>query len=219
MHRLSLHRALVALGTLSFLTHAAWAQTPQPAPGADSPYEYQVVSTASRKMLEVQRETDQCVVNAVPKFLRRVAPAYRTKAPVMYGAMEAAGKVMAGRGPRCTSMSRTLYHVTGAASFYKYNVSDDWKKKKAQSLSTPGKPVTWDAPEVFAAWEDDVTDGKDLPADMLLPDSVALPALSWVTPDEQAKVAGAATRDDGTKKFFQLCELLSLAPEWYTTAS
>lgn len=213
MPKISKRCGLIALGALIALTAAAAAQ---PVPVADSPYEWEAVTTASRKMLEVQRETAPCVVNAVPQFLARLAPFYKDKPPVMYGAMEAAGQAMPGRGPQSTSSFATMYHVTSAVSFYKYNVSDNWKKYEAEKLSKQsGHPVDWQSPAVFAAWQDAVTDGKDIPEDMLMPKSIALRALSWVSPDTRMDIPSAASRDQGTADFFRLCHILSLAPEWY----
>ena len=143
-------------------------------PSAEAPFEWQVVSTASRKMLEVQRETDPAVKADVPQFLQIVATKYPGQ-PVMYGAMSAAGGAMTGQGPAAPSPYQTMYHVTSASSFYNYNVSDDWKKMTAAKLSRPGQPpVDWQSPEVFEAWKVAVTDGQDIPADMTLPDSTGL---------------------------------------------
>ena len=135
-------------------------------PSAEAPFEWQVVSTGSRKMLEVQRETDTAVKADVPQFLQIVASKYPGK-PLMYGAMSDAGGAMTGQGPAAPSPYQTMYHVTSASSFYKYNVSDDWKKMTAEKLSRPGQPpVDWQSTEVFEAWKVAVTNGQDIPADM-----------------------------------------------------
>ncbi len=215
MPTMSPRRAFMALGALIVLTQPGLAQSVS-VPVADSPYEWEAVTTAARKMLEVQRETEPCVLDAVPQFLTRLAPVYKDKAPVMYGAMETAGQQMPGRGPQSASRFATLYHVTSAISFFTFNVSDNWKKLEAEKLSKQnGHPVDWQSAEVRAAWEDAVTDGKDIPRDMLMPDSVALRPLSWVSPDARMVIASAASRDQGTDDFFKLCHILSLAPEWY----
>ena len=221
-----LTRAL--LGALFLLTQGTLALAQSPAGTADTkiPYEWEVVSTASRKMLEVQRETDACVVNDVPSFFAHAGLAYgdalaapepRKDTPVMYGAMQTAGGAMKGRGPASFSSFERLYHVTSAKSFFNFNVSDNWKRLEATKLSEQlGKEVTPDSPEVRNAWEDAVTNGKDIPKkEMLMPDSLALPALSWVTPDPDAAIPGAPDRAQGTDDFFRICHILSLAPEWY----
>ena len=215
MPNISMRHALVSLGALIVLTQPGLAQHVS-VPVADSPFEWEAVTTASRKMLEVQRETESCVVNAVPQFLARLAPVYKDKAPVMYGAMEAAGQAMPGHGPQSTSQSAIMYHVTSAVSFYTYNVSDNWKKLEAEKLSKQiGQTVDWQSDAVRAAWEDLVTDGKDIPENMLLPDSIALRPLSWVSPDARMVIPSASSRAQGTDDFFKLCHILSLAPEWY----
>ena len=184
-------------------------------PSAEAPFEWQVVSTASRKMLEVQRETDPAVKADVPQFLQIVATKYPGQ-PVMYGAMSAAGGAMTGQGPAAPSPYQTMYHVTSASSFYNYNVSDDWKKMTAAKLSRPGQPpVDWQSPEVFEAWKVAVTDGQDIPADMTLPDSTGLMPLAWVSPDPRMVRPSSSNRLQGNDDFFAMCHLLALAPEWY----
>jgi hypothetical protein len=208
-------RALLSLIALFVLTQPVQAQSSS-VPVADSPYEWEAVTTASRKMLEVQRETNACVVNAIPQFLQGVATEYEKDPPVMYGAMEMAGGKMAGRGPESRSNFATMYHVTSAGSFYKFNVSKNWKEYEAEVLSKrTGKKIEWDSPEVFAAWKELVTDGKDIPTDTLDPHSVALRPLSWVSPDRRMVIPTASNRKQGTDDFFKLCHVLSLAPEWY----
>ena len=184
-------------------------------PSAEAPFEWQVVSTASRKMLEVQRETDTVVKADVPQFLQIVATKYPGK-PLMYGAMSDAGGAMTGQGPAAPSTYQTMYHVTSASSFYNYNVSDDWKKMTAAKLSTPGQPpVDWQSPEVFEAWKVAVTDGQDIPAEMTLPDSTGLLSLAWVSPDPRMVRPSSSNRLQGNDDFFAMCHLLALAPEWY----
>ncbi len=217
--------ACAALGALLLLSHGAAAQTSPATPVAGTDREWEVVSTASRKMLEVQHETDACVVDSVPWFFERTGIAYHTvlsggvahgSTPRMYSAMQTAGGAMKGRGPVSTSTAERMYHVSSAANVFNYNVSDNWKKLEAEKLSTrTGTPVKPDSDAVRAAWEDAVTDGKNIPADMLLPDSLAMPALSWVTPDRRMVIPAAASRAQGTEDFFHFCHVLSLAPEWY----
>jgi hypothetical protein len=185
-------------------------------PSAEAVFEWQAVSTGSRKMLEVQRETDPTVKTAVPQFLQIVATQYPGQ-PVMYGAMSAAGSTMTGKGPAAPSPYQTMYHVTSASSFYKYNVSDDWKKMTAEKLSRPGQPpVDWQSTEVFDAWKVAVTSGQDIPADMTLPDSTGLMPLAWVSPDPRMVRPSSSNRLQGNDDFFAMCHLLSLAPEWYS---
>jgi hypothetical protein len=208
--------SILAIGLICLASMAS-AQEPKPnstVPGAEAVFEWQVVSTASGKMLEVQRETDT-VKAAVPQFLQLVATNYPGK-PVMYGAMSVAGGTMTGQGPAAPSSYPTMYHVTSASSFYNYNVSDDWKKMTAEKLSRPGQPpVGWQSPEVFEAWKVAVTDGQDIPADMTLPDSTGLMPLAWVSPDPRMVRPSSSNRLQGNDDFFVMCHVLSLAPEWY----
>ena len=68
-----------ALGALLLLSQRALARRKRrPARRTPAPHEWEVVSTASRKMLEVQRETDACVVERGPVVLRAHRLAYRT---------------------------------------------------------------------------------------------------------------------------------------------
>jgi len=209
--------SILSVGLICLASMAS-AQEPKSTamvPGAAAAFEWQIVSTASRKMLEVQRETDPAVRADVPQFLQIVATKYPGK-PVMYGAMSAAGGTMTGQGPAAPSPYRTMYHVTSASSFYNYNVSDDWKKMTAEKLSRPGQPpVDWQSSEVFEAWKVAVTNGHDVPADMTLPDSTGLLSLAWVSPDPRMVRPGSANRLQGDDDFFAMCHLLSLAPEWY----
>ena len=209
--------SILAIGLICLASMAS-AQEPKSTatvPGAEAAFEWQVVSTASRKMLEVQRETDTVVKADVPQFLQIVASKYPGK-PLMYGAMSDAGGAMTGQGPAAPSAYRTMYHVTSASSFYNYNVSDDWKKMTAAKLSTPGQPpVDWQSPEVFEAWKVAVTNGQDIPADMTLPDSTGLLSLAWVSPDPRMVRPSSSNRLQGNDDFFAMCHLLALAPEWY----
>ena len=209
--------SILAIG-LVCLASTALAQEPKSTgtvPSAEAPFEWQVVSTGSRKMLEVQRETDPAVKADVPQFLQIVATKYPGQ-PVLYGAMSAAGSTMTGKGPAAPSPYQTMYHVTSASSFYKYNVSDDWKKMTAEKLSRPGRPpVDWQSTEVFDAWKVAVTDGQDIPADMTLPDSTGLMPLAWVSPDPRMVRPSSSNRLQGDDDFFAMCHILSLAPEWY----
>jgi len=110
--------SILSVGLICLASMAS-AQEPKSAamvPGAEAAFEWQVVSTASRKMLEVQRETDPAVRAEVPQFLQIVATKYPGK-PVMYGAMSAAGGSMTGQGPAAPSPYQTMYHVTSASSF------------------------------------------------------------------------------------------------------
>ncbi len=226
MQRTSTELACAALSALFLLTQGAPAQAASPVtPAAGTAREWEVVSTASRKMLEVQRESDACVVNDVPTFFSHTGVAYRSAldapppsngTPVMYGVMQTAGKAMKGRGPIYKSTFERLYHVTSAMNFFRFNVSDNWKKAEAEKLSKErGMPVAPGSEAVRAAWEDAVTNGRDISTDMLMPHSLAMPALSWLTPNARAAIPTAPDRTKGTDDFFSLCRILSLAPEWY----
>lgn len=215
-----------ALGAVFLLSQTAVGATASsPTPAAGTAREWEVVSTASRKTLEVQRESDACVVNDVPWFFERTGaafhkallePAPSNGTPLMYKAMQTAGGAMKGRGPQSASRFDRLYHVTNAISVFTYNVSDNWKMREASRLSKQlGKIVMPDSDEVRAAWEDAITDGHDIPANMLMPKSVAMRPLSWVTPDRRMVIPSASNRTQGTDDFFRLCHILSLAPEWY----
>jgi hypothetical protein len=210
--------SILAIGLIC-LASMALAEEPKSnavAPTAEAVFEWQVVSTGSRKMLEVQRETAPTVKAAVPQFLQLVATDYPGK-PVMYGAMSLAGGTMTGQGPAAPSPYQTMYHVTSASSFYKYNVSDDWKKMTAEKLSRPGQPpIDWQSTEVFDAWKVAVTNGQDIPADMTLPDSTGLMPIAWVSPDPRMVRPSSSNRLQGDDDFFTMCHVLSLAPEWYS---
>jgi hypothetical protein len=167
------------------------------------------VTTAARKLGEVQRETDPGVIAAVPEFLKGVADNYPGW-PVMYGAMNSAGGAVAGRGPPPGIPFPVLHHVTGAEGFFKYNVRDSWKQWKAGQLGAPA-----DSPQVFRAWADAVTDGRDIPADMLNRSSTGARPFEWWSPDPRMLLPTASSREQGDDDFFALCHAVSLAPEWY----
>ena len=167
------------------------------------------VSTAERKMREVQRETDSNAVNAAPSFLSLVAANY-PGSPVMYGAMNLAGGRMTGLGPPNQTLSPTLHHVTSADSFFKFNISPTWKQKVASDL---GVPV--DDRKVFDHWCDTVNNGQNIPSSMLNLSSTGAPANEWWSPDARMERPSSNSRSQGDNDFFAMCQIVSLAPEWY----
>ncbi len=180
-------------------------------PSADKEaLEHLVATTAARKMGEVQRETDKNVIAAVPQFLKGVAENYPGQ-PVMYGAMNKAGHSIAGMGPSPGITFSALHHVTGADSFFKYNVLDSWKQWKAGQLGVKDAG----SPEVFQAWADTVTDGRDIPVVMLNLSSTGAMPHAWWSPDQRMSVPTSSTREQGDDDFFTMCHVVSLAPEWY----
>ncbi len=102
-------------------------------------YEYRRVTTSERKMDETQRETVPSVVADVQSFLQSVATAYTPEdaaqyGDALYGAMNTAGAAMCGLGPADTYPFPALHSVTGAGSFYEYNVSQTWKEASAARM-------------------------------------------------------------------------------------
>lgn len=167
------------------------------------------VSTAERKMQEVQRESDANAIKATPLFLSLVASNY-PGSPVMYGAMNLAGGQMAGMGPLSQIISPTLHHVTSADSFFQFNVSPTWKQKVAAELGVPT-----DDSKVFDAWCEAVNNGGNIPESMLNPSSTGARANAWWSPDTRMERPSSNSRSQGDNDFFAMCQIVSLAPEWY----
>jgi hypothetical protein len=176
---------------------------------AEDALERLAVTTAARKLGEVQRETDPSVIAAVPQFLKAAAANYPGR-PVMYGAMNLAGSAMPGRGPPPGIPFPVLHHVTDADSFFQYNVRDSWKQWMAARLGVPAN-----SPQVFQAWAGAVTNGRDIPADTLNRSSTAARPFAWWSPDPRMLLPTASNRGQGNGDFYTLCHVVSLAPEWY----
>jgi hypothetical protein len=178
-------------------------------------YELREVTASERKMDETQRETVPSVVASVKQFLAEVVGYYTPNDAVrygdaLYGAMNSAGTKMAGLGPADTYLFPQLYNVTGAQSFYQFNVSQTWKRWVGERIG-----VDWRNLLVFAVWKDTVTTGGNIDPDMLEPASVALPENSWLSPDSRMAISPPPTREQANTDFFEFCHIVSLAPEWY----
>ncbi len=167
------------------------------------------VTTAERKMQEVQRETYVSTVNAAPHFLGQVATNY-PGSPVMYGAMNVAGANMAGTGPLDNAVTSPLHHVTSADSFFQFNISPTWKQQVAAEL---GVPISDE--QVFEAWCNLVSNNGNIPDSLLNPASIAARANAWWSPDTRMERPSSSSRSQGDNDFFAMCQIVSLAPEWY----
>ena len=66
-----------------------------------------------------------------------------------------------------------------------------------------------------AAWEDAVTDGKDIPEEHAAAGQPGAAGAVLGDAGPRMVIPSAPSRAQGTDDFFQLCHILSLAPEWY----
>lgn len=193
------------------MTQAEPALPAAEAASVPAPFEWETVSTASCKMLEVQRETAPNVVAAVPAFLNQVAANYGVH-PTMYGAMQLVPAALLGLGPVPDDPAYygTLHHAMGAQSFYQNNILSSWKEWMAAQLG-----VDPSSPEVYAAWAQQVTNGTEIPAEMVDTGSTAVLAAHWWSPDARLEVPSSSSFEQGNSDFFLACRVVSLAPEWY----
>jgi hypothetical protein len=191
----------------------------------DIVFESLTVDTASRKFMELDRDTTPSVVNARSQFLSAMASNLsQNPGNTLLAAMEAGGTALVGLGPEpgfTPPNPPLLYSASSLWSFFKYNVLRSWKKQTASALGLPKHRKYWnsDTSPVYQAWLSDVAN-QYVPQAMINQKSMAESAASWSwwTPDTRMVLPPAADSpgsDAGTQAFIALCWIVSLAPEWY----
>jgi hypothetical protein len=191
-------------------------------PGNDPNVVFEKVfsATASRKLGELVLDRSAAVQSNIPAFLEQVGVQLTSSspAPTIYEAMSVAGSALDGLGPPPAETFATLYHAAGAQSFYETNVSLAWKQQAAVSLGLPPTPPSYEKPgsPVYVYWEGLVGGtGAPIPLSMLEPTSTGAWAYSWWSPDARMNLPSSATPEQGNDDFFAICQIVSLAPEWY----
>lgn len=192
----------------------------------DVVFESLTVDTASRKFMELDRDTTPSVVNARSQFLSTMA-SYLASAPTstLLSAMEAGGKALAGLGPEpgfTPPDPPVLYSASSLWDFYHHNILLSWKRHTASSLGlSPREPKNWDTADspVYHAFLTEIAN-QYVPDTMIDQRSLASTAHSWTwwTPDLRMEIPPAAdgpSSNAGTQAFIALCWIVSLAPEWY----
>jgi hypothetical protein len=180
------------------------------------------VTAAANLTHELQRATTPAVLAAQSSFFASVSHQL-TKAdkPNLYTAMTRAASDFGALGDADSESFPTLYHAAGANSFYLYNVSTAWKKYTAfthgldpdnsGNYQTVGSPV-------YLIWADEVgNSAAPINPHSLTATSVANRANSWGwwSPSERLALPSSGSRDKGDQDYFTICQIVSLAPDWY----
>lgn len=184
------------------------------------------VDTASRKIMELERETTPAVVAARAQFFATISTTLgtQTQPPVtLLAAMSNAGGQLLGLGPEpgfTIPDPMVLYSASSIGSFYQFNISTAWKLITALSHFNSAEPKWWASigSPVYELWLAQVANNT-IPSEMIDQGSMASTAGSWTwwTPDSRMNIPPAAdsgTSNAGTQAFFTQCWVVSLAPEW-----
>lgn len=190
-------------------------------------FESLTVDTASRKFMELDRDTTPSVVAARAKFLSLMASNLSdTPSNTLLTAMGVAGGALVGLGPEpgfAPPVPPVFFSACSLWDFFQHNVSTSWKWQTAKALGLPHPDdrSNWDSPSspVYQQFLTDVAN-QTVPDAMIDQRSLAQAANSWSwwTPDLRMEIPPAAdgpSSDAGTQAFIALCWIVSLAPEWY----
>jgi hypothetical protein len=190
-------------------------------------FESLTVDTASRKFMELDRDTTPSVVAARSVFLSTMASNLaENRSNTLLAAMEAGGSALIGLGPEPgfdAPVGTVLYSASSLWSFFNYNVLLSWKQQTATALglTDPDDPANWDTATspVYQSFLTEIAN-QFIPEAMIDTSSMAEAAQSWSwwTPDARMIISPAAdgpNSDAGTQAFIAFCWIVSLAPEWY----
>ncbi|MDC3960906.1 hypothetical protein [Polyangium jinanense] len=186
----------------------------------DVAFEKVFSSTAARKLGELQRDLTPVVQEKLPEFWQQVGVSLSSQSgfTALYDAMSATASAFDGLGsaPPPAPFS-TLHHVSGAQTFYQYNVRLSWKVATAILLGLDPSKVNYDSPDtpVYASWIAAITNGSEIPAQMLEPSSAAAELYGWWSPDARMDRPSSSSFEQGNDDFSAMCQIVSLAPEWY----
>ena len=203
---------------------------PSPQDTIQDAFEQSTVSSASRMVQAVQR-APAAIQGLAAQWLAAssaaLAPPPSSKtppAPNLTAALYEGASAFQLQGQDPGQSFQRLWHALGADGFYKYNVDDSWKKVRAMKLgiadpdADPGswKPV---GSEVYQSWAEEIGSGggaalrqSSYPSSNINGFSGAY---SWWTPAQAMQIPTSSSRDQGLGGYFQTCQVVSLAPDWY----
>jgi hypothetical protein len=185
-------------------------------------FETGTVTAASNLIEELQRATNPAVLAAQGLFFAAVsAQLVELEAPNLYAAMVHATSGLHALGETDTDTFPVLYHAAGANGFYLYNVSTSWKMATALANGLdPFNPAVWSTAgsPVYLIWADEVGNSS-APVDtsMLVATSSVNDAngCGWWSPADRLALGSSGSRDQGNHDYFKVCQIVSLAPDWY----
>lgn len=187
-------------------------------------FEQASVSAASRLILELQRATTTAVLAAQSSWLAATSKLLDSSANPssnLYAAMTTAANEFGALGDTPREAAAVLHHASGADGLYTYNVSTNWKRTMAIALGLdPNDPKVYADPgsPVYLAWADQVGNaGTPIDPTMLVGTSLVNTAdsWSWWSPDSRLDIASSHSREQGNADYFTVCQIVSLAPDWY----
>ncbi len=185
-------------------------------------FETGTVSAASNLIEELQRTTAAAVLAAQSAYFTAVSQQLAgPDSPDLYTAMVNAASGFAALGNADTDSFPTLYHAGGANSLYQYNVSTAWKKATAIAHHLdPDDPKVWCpvGSPVYQIWADEVgNSGAPIDKNMLISTSTVNEAggWGWWSPADRLALGSSASRQDADHDYFKVCQIVSLAPDWY----
>ena len=100
-----------------------------------------------------------------------------------------------------SEFTTTMRRVANALVFFKDVVEKNWENGKG----------------TFESWVLNVTNGKPIPGSMMKgsDDAIVSYPFSWWSPDARLNMPTSSSVEQGNQDFLKVCEILSLAPEWY----
>jgi hypothetical protein len=185
-------------------------------------FEIGTVTAASNLIEELQRATNTAVLAAQTGFFAAISQQLGgPQPPDLYGGMVAAASGFGALGDADTETFSTLYHADGANNVYKYNVSTSWKMATASAHGfDPNDQKVWALPgsPVYRIWANEVGNSS-APVDtsMLIATSAVNEAngWGWWSPSDRLALKSSGSRDQGDRDYFTVCQIVSLAPDWY----
>jgi hypothetical protein len=180
------------------------------------------VTAASNLIEELQRATNAAVLAAQSPFFAAVSQQLAgPEASNLYTAMVNAASGFGALGDADTGTFPTLYHADGANNLYQYNVSMSWKMATAAAHGLdPSDPKVWSpvGSPVYQIWADEVGNSSaPIDTNMLVATSSVNQAngWGWWSPSDRLALGSSGSREQGDRDYFKVCQIVSLAPDWY----